>query len=102
VAPVPATSIPGVAPKLPVCLPIAAGEFEPARNLSLITSLVNTTTYPNATADMLGYASRTVLDPRYSPTGGLFKHASTAFVLNGSSIVSQPPYASPGGDLRNP
>jgi len=30
------------------------------------------------------------------------KHASTAFVLSGSSLVPQAPYASPGGDIRNP
>jgi hypothetical protein len=86
--------IPGVTVKQPAeCTTYAAGAYEPSRNLSMIrTKLPLPFAYP----------SRTVLDPRYSPTGGLLKHGSTAFVLSGSSVVPQPPYASPGGDTRDP
>jgi hypothetical protein len=74
----------GVTVKLPAeCTTYAAGAFEPARNLSLVnTKLPLPYDYP----------TKTVLDPRYTPTGGLLKHASTAFALSGSAIVPQAPY----------
>ena len=105
VAPIPADSVRGVAPKGPVCTVLGAGEPEPARNLSLITSLVTDTSYPNATSDLLGYASRTVLDPRYSPTGGLLKHANTDLRLVGTSVVapaSGEEHDATWGDTRDP
>jgi hypothetical protein len=87
------TGIPGLAPRTPpLCTAYAAGALEPARNLSLIRTKLTPFPYP----------SRTVLDPRYSPTGGLLKHASTAFVLSGTAVVPQAPYAYPAGDLRDP
>jgi len=88
------TGVPGTSSTAPECMAIAAGGLERARDLSLITDRTN--------PSVASFPSRTVLDPRYSPTGGLFKHASTAFVLSGSSLVPQAPYASPGGDIRNP
>jgi len=87
------TGVPGVTTALPVCTNYAAGVLEPARDLSLITAKV---------ASTFNYPLRTVLDPRYSPTGGLLKHSSSAFKLSGVSLVSQAPYASPGGDIRDP
>ena len=83
---------PGVTVTLPICTNYAAGVLEPARNLSLITAKV---------ASTFNYPLRTVLDPRYSPTGGLLKHASTAFKVSGVSLVPQTPYTYPGGDLRD-
>jgi len=91
----------GVTVKLPAeCTPYAAGAFEPARNLSLVNTKV---------ASTYAYPSKTVLDPRYTPTGGLLKHASTAFTLSGMTIVPQAPYTTvdPSGkpvgrDLRDP
>lgn len=60
----------------------APGTFEPARNVSMMTTL-----------------KTTVLDPRYTPTGGLLKHASTAFKLSVDQIVAQPAYYD---DTRDP
>jgi hypothetical protein len=87
----------GLTIKFPIsCLAYAAGAPERARNLSLIT-----------TRTPEGYPSRTVLDPRYTSAGGLFKHASTAFKLSGTSLVAQAPHTDTyngkavGGDLRD-
>jgi hypothetical protein len=97
--PVADTGVPGVTIRLPLnCNYYAAGMQEPSRNVSLIRSLVAPGSYP----------SRTVLDPRYTPAGGLFKHASTAFKLVGTNIVPQAPSSFTyngkpvGGDLRDP
>jgi len=85
--------IPGVTVIAPVCATYAAGAPEPARNVSQIrTKLPLPFNYP----------SRTTLDPRYSPTGGLLKHASTAFTLSGVTMVPNDViYTSPGGDIRD-
>ncbi len=64
-------------PRPPVCTDYTAGAFEPARNLSLVVRRAPLTNYP----------LRTVLDPRYTPAGGLLKHASTDFRLEGLKVV---------------
>lgn len=94
------TGIPGVAIRLPLdCETYTAGAPERSRNVSLIRTNVGGS-FP--------YPSRTVLDPRYTPTGGLLKHGSTAFVLSGSTIVPQAAHSDTyngkpvGGDLRDP
>ena len=86
------SGVPGVSPRNPICVNLAADALEPARNLSLITSRVAPGSYP----------LRTVLDPRYTPAGGLLKHASTDFRLSGTSIVAPTVPHDPGwGDTRD-
>ncbi len=86
------SGVPGVFPRNPICASLAAGAYEPGRNLSLITSKVAPGSYP----------LRTVLDPRYTPTGGLLKHANTDFRLSGSSIVAPTvPHDASWGDTRD-
>jgi hypothetical protein len=87
------TGVPGLTVRTPLCTTYTAGAPEPARNVSLVRTRLPLP-FP--------YPSRTVLDPRYSPTGGLLKHASTAFVLSGTTLAPQAPYAYPAGDLRDP
>jgi hypothetical protein len=100
IPPVPADSVRGVAPKLPVCTALGAGVPEPARNLSLITLQVQT-----GDASLVGYPARTVLDPRYTPTGGLLKHANTDLRLVGTNVVvptAGDEHDATWGDTRNP
>jgi hypothetical protein len=93
-APVIDIGVPGVTSLVPTCTNYAAGAMEPARDLSMILRKVA----------VGSYSLRTVLDPRYTPTGGLLKHPSTDFRLVGTTIV--PPAAGQAhdaiwGDIRD-